>query len=88
MNLLLIAMRIASRLAQENPEMPIDASHDIVGQQEQQGQLEQQGYIKKTKGKGYCVKSEKSPSWNGGCYETKGEAKKRLNQVEMFKHMK
>jgi predicted RNA-binding Zn-ribbon protein involved in translation (DUF1610 family) len=45
-------------------------------------------YIKKTPGKGYCVKSKSSPDWSGGCYPTKGEAEKRLDQVEMFKHMK
>lgn len=44
-------------------------------------------YIKKEKGK-YCVKSEKNSDWNGGCYDTKAEAEHRLQQVEMFKHMK
>jgi len=44
-------------------------------------------YIKKEDGK-YCVKSKKSPDWNGGCYDTKEEASKRLQQVEAFKHMK
>jgi len=43
-------------------------------------------YIKKTN-KGYEVKSEKNPSWSGGTYKSKGEAEKRLQQVEMFKHM-
>jgi hypothetical protein len=36
----------------------------------------------------YCVKSENSPAWSGGCYDTKGEAEDRLKQVEMHKHMK
>ena len=45
-------------------------------------------YIQKVKGKGYCVKSEKNPDWSGGCYETKAEAEKRLQQVEMFKSLK
>lgn len=49
---------------------------------------EHTSYIKKEKGKGYCVKSKDSPDWSGGCYPTKGEAKKRLQQVEMFKSMK
>jgi hypothetical protein len=56
--------------------------------QDQQSQQEQVGYVKKTKGKGYCVKSEKNPDWSGGCYPTKAEADKRLQTVEMFKHMK
>jgi len=43
--------------------------------------------IVKEKGK-YCVKSEHNPDWNGGCYDTEEEAKHRLQQVEMFKHMK
>lgn len=50
------------------------------------GLVERQGYIKKEKGK-FCVKSEKNPKWSGGCYGTKGEAEKRLGQVEMFKAM-
>lgn len=41
--------------------------------------------IRKTPGKGYCVKSEKNPGWSGGCYPTRGEAEKRLNQIEYFK---
>jgi hypothetical protein len=43
------------------------------------------GYVKKEKGK-YCVHSETNKDWNGGCYDTKGEADKRLQQVEFFKH--
>jgi hypothetical protein len=45
-------------------------------------------YVKKTKGKGYCVKSEHNPDWSGGCYPTKAEANKRLEQVEAAKHAK
>ena len=44
--------------------------------------------IRKEKGKGYCVKSPNNPDWNGGCYPSKGEAEKRLEQVEYFKHNK
>lgn len=36
----------------------------------------------------WCVKSEKNPDWSGGCYKSKEKAQDRLNQVEMFKHMK
>ena len=43
-------------------------------------------YIKEEGGK-YCVKSESNTDWSGGCYDSKGEAEKRLKQVEMFKHM-
>jgi len=35
----------------------------------------------------WCVRSRKNPSWSGGCYPTKEQAEKRLQQVEMFKHM-
>lgn len=86
-------LSIAARVAQ-NPGMPADAPPVVVSQQEQQGQQQQEGqqeqvgYVKHEKGKGYCVKSEKNSDWNGGCYPSEGEAKKRLNQVEMFKHMK
>lgn len=44
----------------------------------------QTGYIKKEKNK-YCVRSESNPKWNGGCYDTKAEAAKRLGEVEHFK---
>jgi hypothetical protein len=41
--------------------------------------------VRKEKGKGYCVKSPNNPDWNGGCYPSKAEAEKRLQQVEYFK---
>lgn len=44
-------------------------------------------YIKK-EGSQYCVRSKDNPTWNGGCYNTKEEAQKRLRQVEYFKHAK
>jgi len=40
--------------------------------------------IRKEKGQ-YCVRSPNNPDWNGGCYDSKGEAEKRLKQVEFFK---
>jgi hypothetical protein len=33
----------------------------------------------------YCVRSPHNKDWNGGCFDTKGEAEKRLQQVEYFK---
>lgn len=45
-----------------------------------------EGYIKEDSGK-YKVKSKNNPDWSGGTYDTKGKAEKRLQQVEMFKHM-
>jgi hypothetical protein len=81
MNLLAIAARIAAQTAEEEEGLMADAP-PVISQQEQQG------YIKKTPGKGYCVKSEKNSDWSGGCYPSKGKAKKRLQQVEQFKHMK
>jgi hypothetical protein len=33
----------------------------------------------------FCVRSPNNPDWNGGCYDTKGEAEKRLAEVEYFK---
>jgi hypothetical protein len=86
-------LSIAARIAEQHPGMPADAPPQVVsqqqqGQQQQEGQQEQVGYVKHEKGKGYCVKSEKNSDWSGGCYPSEGEAKKRLNQVEMFKHMK
>jgi hypothetical protein len=43
--------------------------------------------IKKVKD-GYKVVSEKTGKNLGGPYRTKAEAKKRLRQVEFFKHRK
>jgi hypothetical protein len=43
--------------------------------------------IKKVKG-GYKVLSEKTGKNLGGPYKTKGQAEKRLRQVEFFKHNK
>lgn len=40
--------------------------------------------IEKEKGQ-YCVRSPNNPSWSGGCFDSKGEAEKRLNEVEYFK---
>lgn len=40
------------------------------------------------KREGYYVISEKSGRNLGGPYKTKEEAKKRLRQVEYFKHLK
>ena len=40
--------------------------------------------IRKEKGK-FCVRSPYNPDWNGGCYDTEDEAKKRLHEVEYFK---
>jgi hypothetical protein len=81
-------LSIAARVAEQSPGLPADAPPQVVSQQQQEGQQEQVGYVKHEKGKGYCVKSEKNSDWSGGCYPSEGEAKKRLNQVEMFKHMK
>ena len=35
----------------------------------------------------WCVVSPKNEDWSGGCYGSPGAAHKRLDQVEMFKHM-
>jgi len=54
-------------------------------------EISKSAYIKPIKMNGktkYKVKSEKNDNWNGGTYSTKEEAKERLAEVEMFKHMK
>lgn len=50
-----------------------------------EAQMLRTAVIRKEKGK-YCVRSPNNPDWNGGCYDTKGEAEKRLSEVEYFKH--
>lgn len=44
-------------------------------------QIHQDGKIK------YEVKSSKNKDWSGGIFSTREDAEKRLNEVEMFKHM-
>lgn len=57
--------------------------------EDQTAQQEQTGVVRKTPGKDeWCVKSEKNPSWSGGCYPSKAQAEKRLQTVEFFKHKK
>ncbi len=58
----------------------------VAAASEEDGPEVDTSVVRKTPGKGYCVKSEKNPDWNGGCFPSKGEAEKRLNQVEYFKH--
>jgi len=66
--------RLASE-AQTPEEKPVEAA------------MEKDAYIEESDGK-YCVKSPKNKSWSGGCYESRPAAEKRLQEVEMFKHMK
>jgi hypothetical protein len=82
MNILHIAARVANEFSQPLSDRPDYGSREMVSQREETG------FIKKTPGKGYCVKSEKNPEWSGGCYPSKSKAEERLLQVEKFKHMK
>jgi hypothetical protein len=50
-----------------------------------EAEMLQTAVIRHEKGKGYCVRSPNNPDWNGGCYDSKGEAERRLKQVEYFK---
>ncbi len=49
--------------------------------------FKREAVIRKEKGE-YCVRSPDNADWNGGCYPSKGEAEKRLEQVEYFKSKK
>ena len=82
MDLIRIAARVAAGLSQPLSDRPDYGSREVVSQREETG------VVRKTPGKGYCVKSEKNSDWSGGCYPTQGEANDRLKQVEKFKHMK
>lgn len=54
---------------------------------DQTSSSERSAIIRKTPGKNeWCVKAKSGKSM--GCYNSKAKAKKRLQQVEMFKHMK
>jgi 8-oxo-dGTP pyrophosphatase MutT (NUDIX family) len=81
--------RIASQEVNEQPDITDEDEDD----EELSANLpeveasdnEVEGVIRKENGK-YCVRSPSNPDWNGGCYSSKGEAEKRLKQVEFFKH--
>jgi len=85
---LVIAARIASSMSQPLSERPDYGTRQMVSQEECQDTVsqEKESIIRKTPGKGYCVKSEDNPDWSGGCFPSKSEAKDRLKQVEYFKH--
>ena len=54
-------------------------------------EINKEAYIQPIKSDGktkYKVRSEKNPNWNGGTYSSRAAAKKRLAEVEMFKHIK
>lgn len=80
-------IRIAARVANSLSDRPDYGESDAAlprGAEETNVSV-----VEKTPDKNeWCVKSEKNPDWSGGCYESKGKAENRLNQVEMFKHMK
>jgi hypothetical protein len=63
-----------------------DEPVDITEVTKEAGQ-DKEAVIRKEKGE-FCVRSPDNPSWNGGCYKSEGEAKKRLEQVEWFKKNK
>lgn len=48
------------------------------------GHMLQTAVIREEDGK-FCVRSPHNKDWNGGCFDSKGEAEKRLKQVEYFK---
>jgi len=56
---------------------------------EKQSNIVKIAFIRKIKGKGYCVightKTKTGKRRNFGCYRTKAEAKKRLSQIHFFK---
>lgn len=82
--------RIASQEQSEQPDISDDDDDDEelnAGLPDVEGGTDDlvQGVIRKEGGK-WCVRSEKNPDWNGGCFASKGAAEKRLKQVEFFKH--
>lgn len=84
-NLLKSSIRSASSPLTERPDYGDGGASLPRGETAQS----QTGVIKKTPGKGYCVKSEKNPDWkSGGCYPTREEAEERLKHIEKMKHMK
>jgi hypothetical protein len=76
--------RIANRIASSLSERP-DYGHSNASLPRG---MEHVSVITEESGK-FCVRSEDPESnWSGGCYDSMEEAQARLNQVEMFKHIK
>lgn len=81
--------RVAAREVDEQPNIKDDEDEDeelsagLPDVEASDGEVA--GVIRKENGK-YCVRSPDNPSWNGGCYDSKDAAEKRLKQVEFFKH--
>lgn len=70
---------------ERNPRTRIQLKKDIRDLQKATfGDL---GIVVKEGGE-YCVRSEHNPRWSGGCYPTRGQATRRLSQVEYFKKIK
>ena len=68
-----------------------DEITDVLDLLSKIAEVNKEAYIQPTKEKGktkYKVKSEKNPNWSGGVFSSPAAAKKRLAEVEMFKHMK
>jgi hypothetical protein len=63
-------------------ELAIDVMHDRARRA-----LAALGIITREGGE-FCVRSETNPTWSGGCYPTRGQAARRLEQVEHFKKAK
>lgn len=78
--------RIANRIA--GLTMPLSDRRDYGVSEESEVLESKVAIVKKTPNvEEYCVLSKKNPSWSGGCYGSRERAEKRLEEVEMFKHM-
>jgi len=82
---------VANECDERNLTKEADELTNILNFLVKMAEINKESYIQTKKEKGktkYVVRSEKNPDWKGGTYSSKEEAKKRLAEVEMFKHMK
>jgi 8-oxo-dGTP pyrophosphatase MutT (NUDIX family) len=84
-------VRIASQEVHEQPDITDDEDEDeelnaglpdVDVEGDAEGEV--QALIREEGGK-FCVRSPTNSTWSGGCFDSKGEAKKRLTEIEYFK---
>lgn len=82
---------VAEEADKRNLELASEELTSLVAMLSKFNEIKKEAYIKNVQVDGkdkFEVKSPKNPNWSGGTYNTKEEAKDRLKEVEMLKHMK
>ena len=84
-------MDVADECDRRNLIKEADELTDTINLLAKYAEINKEAYIQSIQSGGktkYKVRSGKNPKWSGGVYSSRDAAKKRLAEVEMFKHMK